>query len=45
MLLSMSNGDASSMVKLWLTCIFDRKDLGEAGYILGISYIVNVKEC
>ena len=37
MLLSGSNGDASSMVKLWLTGIFDMKDLGEAGYILGIK--------
>ena len=45
MLLSGSNGDASSMVKLWLTGIFDMKDLGEAGYILGIIYIVDVMEC
>ena len=37
MLLSGSSGDASSMVKLWLTSIFDMKDLGEAGYILGIK--------
>jgi hypothetical protein len=37
MLLSGSNGDASSMVKLWLISIFDMKDLGKASYILGIT--------
>ena len=36
MLLSGSNGDASSMVKLWLAGILDMKDLREASYILGI---------
>jgi len=37
MLLSGSSEDASSMVILWLTSIFEMKDLGEAGYILGIK--------
>ena len=37
MLLIGINGDASSIVKLWLTGIFDMKDLGEVGYILGIK--------
>ena len=37
MLLSRSNGNASSMAKLWLAGIFDMKDLEEASYILGIN--------
>ena len=36
MLLSGSNGDTSSMVKLWLAGILDMKDLREVSYILGI---------
>ena len=35
-LLSGSNLDSSSMVKLWLAGILDMKDLREASYILGI---------